>query len=136
MIRVTLALAVAALAAPGCISVHGGVGKVSYSSVPAGALRHVVLFQFHDDVSPAKQHEVVQATRDLARHIDEIRAFEWGTEISRRGMAGGFTHAAVFVFDNEADRDTYLEHPVHQEFVTMIRPLMREIFVFDYWVQQ
>lgn len=135
MKRPLLILLACVCLAPGCISVHAGAGKVSYSSVPVGALRHVVLFKFNDDVSPAKQHEVVEASRDLADRIDEVRAFEWGTEMSRRGMAQGFTHAAVFVFDNEAERDAYLEHPVHQDFVAMIRPLMREIFVFDYWVQ-
>ncbi len=119
----------------GCISIQGGVDKVSYSSVPVGALRHVVLFKFNNDVSPAQQHEVIQASRDLQDRIPQVRAYEWGTETSRRGMNLGFTHAAVFVFDNEAERDAYLEHPAHQEFVAMIRPLMQEIFVFDYWVQ-
>jgi hypothetical protein len=120
----------------GCVSVHGGVGKVSYSSVPAGALRHIVLFQFNDDVSPATQHEVVEALRRLPVQIAEIRAFERGTEMSGRGLNHGFTHAAVFVFNNEEERDIYLAHPVHQEFLALFRPVVKEILVFNYWVQQ
>lgn len=136
MKQIFAVLVVAAWLAPGCVSVHAGAGKVTYSSVPVGSLRHIVLFKFNDNVSPAQQHEVVEASRALADQIDEIRAYEWGTEMSRRGMAQGFTHAAVFVFDNEAERDAYLEHPAHQNFVAMMRPYVQEIFVFDYWVQQ
>jgi stress responsive alpha/beta barrel protein len=120
----------------GCISVRGSVVtsvEEGGEHLEEGALRHVVLFKFHDDVAEDQVNAVINEMRRLPDEIGEVEGFEWGTEISGRGMNQGFTHGALFSFDDEADRDAYLAHPVHQDFVALIRPLMAEIFVFDYW---
>jgi hypothetical protein len=36
-------------------------------------------------------------------------------------------------FLREADRDAYLPHPAHREFVDFLSPYVREALVFDYW---
>ncbi len=69
----------------------------------------------------------------LPAAIDLIVAFEWGTNVSPEGLAQGYTHCFQLTFANEADRDAYLVHPAHREFVEMPKPGIEQTLVFDYW---
>jgi len=54
------------------------------------------------------------------------------------GKADGFTHCFVATFAgaaDEADRDTYLPHPAHQEFVALARLNVGKSLVLDYWTK-
>ena len=97
------------------------------------SLRHVVLFAFKDEATPAQVAEVEAAFRALPAQIAEIAAFEWGTDVSVEGMAQGFTHCFLVTFADAAGRDTYLPHPAHQAFVALVRPLLEKALVLDYW---
>jgi lysophospholipase L1-like esterase len=96
-------------------------------------LRHVVLFQFKADVTPAQVQEVVDAFRALPGKIDTIHSFEWGTDVSVENKAAGFTHGFLVTFRDEKGRDVYLPHPAHQEFVKLVGPRIENVLVFDYW---
>ena len=98
-------------------------------------LRHVVLFQFKADTTPEQVQTIENAFRALPSQIDAIRDFEWGTDVSVEGKANGFTHCFFVTFGSEADRDTYLPHPAHREFGTILRPHLEKVLVFDYWSQ-
>ena len=98
-------------------------------------LRHVVLFQFKEETTSAQIQEVVDAFCALPGKIDVIRGFEWGTDVSVEGKADGFTHCFFLTFNSEADRDTYLPHPAHREFGTIVRPHVAKVQVFDYWAE-
>jgi len=41
----------------------------------------------------------------------------------------------VVTFSSEADRDAYLPHPAHQEFVALATPHRERSLVLDYWVR-
>lgn len=105
---------------------------------PAGGrpLRHVVLLKFKPGAPEAKRHEVIQSMCALPGAIPQIRAFEWGTEVSGRGKSLGFTHGATFTFVDEADRDAYRHHPAHELFVIDAMPWIDQLFVFDYWASK
>ena len=96
-------------------------------------LRHVVLFKFKADVTPAQVQEVVDAFRALPGKIDTIHSFEWGTDVSVENKAAGFTHGFLVTFRDEKGRETYLPHPAHQEFVKLVGPRIQNVLVFDYW---
>ena len=98
-------------------------------------LRHVVMFQFTQDTPESKVREIEAAFAALRGKIDAIRDFEWGTDVSVEGKAGGFTHCFVVSFASEADRDAYLPHPAHQEFVSLVTPHKERSLVLDYWVR-
>jgi hypothetical protein len=96
-------------------------------------LRHVVLFRYKPEVTPAQLDEINRAFQDLQRQIPQIRDFERGTNNSPEGLDKGFTHGYLITFESEADRDAYLPHPAHKKFVEMLGGKLEEPFVFDYW---
>ena len=123
-----------------------GVGlALLRTPAPAGAaeeaasgqrkLRHVVLFKFKDASTPADVARIEAAFRGLPAKIKEIGGFEWGTDVSPEGKAQGFTHCFLVTFATEADRDAYLPHPAHKEFVTLVGPHVDKVCVVDYWTR-
>lgn len=98
-------------------------------------LRHVVLFKFKESSTPADVARIVEAFRGLPKRIPEIKGFEWGTNVSPEGKADGFTHCFFVTFASEADRDAYLPHPAHKEFVGVVGPHVDKVCVVDYWTQ-
>ena len=77
--------------------------------------------------------KVVDAFRSLKGSIPQIAAFEYGTDNSPEGLANGFTHCFLVTFKSEADRDVYLPHPKHKEFVEVLKPHLDKVQVLDYW---
>lgn len=98
-------------------------------------LRHVVLFQFNDDTTPAQVKTIEDAFRALPAQIDAIHSFEWGTDVSVEGIADGYTHCFFVTFQSAADRAAYLPHPAHKAFGAILRPHLAKVLVFDYWTQ-
>ena len=98
-------------------------------------LRHIVLFKFKETSSAADVERIVEAFRGLPAKIAEIKAFEWGTDVSPEGKSQGFTHCFVVTFATEADRDAYLPHPAHKEFVAIVGPHVDKVCVVDFWAQ-
>ena len=99
-------------------------------------LRHVVLFQFKADVTPAQAQEVADAFAALPGKIQEIADFEWGTDVGVENLSQGLTHGFLVTFRSEKDRDTYLPHPEHQKFVELVKPRVEKVVVFDYWAKK
>ena len=62
-----------------------------------------------------------------------IKSFEWGLNNSPEGLDKGLTHCFFVTFDSEKDRDEYLPHPAHQEFVAILKPHLEDAVVVDYW---
>ena len=100
---------------------------------PTKMLRHIVLVKFKDASSPEDVKTVEDAFRKLPSQIKEIKGFEWGLNNSPEGKADGFTHAFFVSFESEADREVYLPHPQHKEFVDVLVPHLDKVLVFDYW---
>src|SRR6266568_1443364 len=96
-------------------------------------LRHVVMYKFKDDVTPAQLKEVIDAFASLPKKVDTIIGFEHGTNVSKEGKSEGFTHVFVVTFKNEADRDAYIAHPAHEAYVKVVRDRREKVVVFDYW---
>jgi len=106
------------------------------SSAADRVLRHVVLYKFKDEASPAQIKEVVDAFAGLPKKIDTIIGFEHGTNVSKEGKSEGFTHMFVVTFKGEADRDAYLVHPAHDAYVKVVRDKRDKVVVFDYWADK
>lgn len=99
-------------------------------------LRHVVLFKFKAEVTPAQVQEVADAFAALPKKIDVIKDFEWGTDNSVEGISGGFTHGFLVTFADEKGREIYLPHPAHEEFKKLVGPRLDKVLVFDYWAKK
>ncbi len=100
---------------------------------PAKMLRHIVMFQFKGTSAKEEVQKVVEAFRSLKQSIPQVAGFEYGTNNSPEGLDNGFTHCFLVTFKSEADRDAYLPHPKHKEFVEVLKPHLEKVQVFDYW---
>lgn len=98
-------------------------------------LRHVVLFQFKEDVTEEQIQEVTDAFAKLPEKIDVIVDFEWGTDVSSENLAADFTHCFLVTFKDTAGRDAYLPHPAHQKFVELVKPRVQKVLVVDYFAR-
>jgi hypothetical protein len=102
-------------------------------AAPAEApYRHVVFFKFKDSAS-AEQVRVIETDFvALAKQIDTVKGFEWGTNVSPEGLNDGFTHCFLVTFADKAGLEVYLPHPAHMEFVGKLKPLLDKVCVVDY----
>ena len=65
----------------------------------------------------------------------QIQGLEGGTNNSPEGLNKGCTHGWILTFGSEKDRDAYLVHPDHQEFGKLVKPLIADVFVIDFWTR-
>lgn len=99
----------------------------------AKRLRHVVMYKFKDDCTPAQVQEVVEAFRALPDKVDTIVDFECGTNVSQEGKSEGFTHLFLVTFRDTAGLSAYLAHPAHDAYVQVVKNRREKVVVFDYW---
>ncbi len=66
---------------------------------------------------------------------EEIAKYK-GTDVSTENLADGFTHCFIVTFHSAKDRDAYLPHPSHKEFVKLVGPHVEKVLVVDFWVQK
>jgi hypothetical protein len=101
-----------------------------------GLLRHVVIFKYKETASAQDIARVETAFRALKKSIPGIVAFESGVNVSPENLNKGFTHCYILTFRTEKARDAYLVHPEHQKFVELIKPVLAEPLVIDFWVRE
>ena len=111
----------------------GAVASPRASGTEGKVLRHVVLFKFKPSSTPENIAAIVSSFKTLPAAIEQIVDFEWGTDISPEGKSNGFTHCFFVTFKTEADRDAYLPHAAHKEFVSVVGPHVENVCVVDYW---
>jgi hypothetical protein len=95
-------------------------------------IRHVVCFKFKDDADPTKIRKVEKEFAALKGKIKGILSLEWGGNNSPEGLNKGFTHCFIVTFDREESRKKYLPHPDHQAFVSILKPILEDVFVIDF----
>ena len=98
-------------------------------------LKHVVLFKFKDNATPADVKIVEEAFVALKGKIELIQSFEWGLNNSPEKLNQGLTHAFIATFNSEKDRDAYLVHPDHIAFTKIAGPVIDKVTVVDFWVK-
>ena len=77
---------------------------------------------------------MTKALGDLKHKISGIVDFEHGVNNSPENKNNGFTHVYLFTFENAAARDSYLPHPEHQKFESILgeMEIVEDVFVVDY----
>lgn len=117
----------------GCSDLNGPNRQ---SQAGEGTLRHVVMFKFKEGTTPEQLKQVEEAFAALPGKIKEIKAFEWGTNVSPEKHDQGYTHCYFLTFTSAADRDAYLVHPAHKELGALAGPHFAGVHVLDYWARQ
>jgi len=95
-------------------------------------IRHIVCLKFKPETISESILEVEKKFPALKQSVPGIISIEWGLNNSPEGLNKGFTHCFIVTFANELARSTYLPHPAHQAFVEILKPLLDDVFVFDY----
>ena len=106
----------------------------SQAQAPSQAVRHVVVFKYKPEATPAQIAAITDAFRALATSVPGITAFENGVNNSPEGKNQGFTHVYVLTFKDAAARDAYLPHPEHKKFGQVLGKsgIFVDAFVVDY----
>ena len=100
----------------------------------SGAYRHVVLFKFKEGSGEETLRGIEAAFARLVAELPFVRGFEWGRNSSPENLNHGYTHCFIVGFDDEAGRDAYLPHPLHQAFCrTYLDPALDDVCVLDFY---
>jgi hypothetical protein len=116
-----------------CAAVLAGV---TASATTTEKIQHVVTFKFKSTAKPDDIKKVETAFAGLKKKIPQIKALEWGTNISPENLNKGFTHCWILTFASTPDRDAYLVHPDHKEFGKNLGPVLEDVFVIDFVVKE
>lgn len=114
----------------------------SAQTAPAAAgnaLKHVVMYKFKPETTPAQVQEVVAAFLGLRDKVNAnagapgiILNIEHGTNTSQEGKSDGLTHIFVVTFSGAGGLETYLKHPAHDAYVQVVKDRREKVIVFDY----
>ena len=101
---------------------------------PARTLEHVVVVWLKEPGNTTHRQTVLDAS-EVLRTIPGVRSLKSGTVIAseRAIVDSSFDVAVIVSFDNRADMDAYLVHPLHVQLVNdTLKPLVAKIRVFDF----
>ncbi|MEO1059216.1 MAG: Dabb family protein [Actinomycetota bacterium] len=79
------------------------------------AVRHVVMFRWHDHVDDAAITALGAALDRLPGAIDEIKGYVHGRDLALSDTT--FDYVLVADFESVDDFHTYRDHPEHQAFI-------------------
>jgi hypothetical protein len=96
------------------------------------SVKHVVSFKFKKEATTEQIKRVETAFAALKGAIPQIQSLDWGTNVSKENLDKGFTHMWILSFKSEADVQTYIDHKVHQDFVSLLKPILDDAFVLDF----
>ncbi len=94
--------------------------------------RHAVFFKFNDTATDNDIQRIVDEFMMLKEKIDTIVRIEWGLSESVEGLNDAFTHCFFVTFKDLAGLEAYIPHPAHEAFVSILKPHLDKVFVFDY----
>jgi hypothetical protein len=99
-------------------------------------LFHVVSLKFKPGATKEQIELVEKSFAALKEKVPGITSLNWGTNVSPEKRDKGFTHCFVLTFASDKDRDAYLVHEDHKAFGQVLRPVMEDVMVIDFWAKQ
>ncbi len=93
-------------------------------------VRHIVFFNFNDDVTESNKTELIEGLKGLKEKIDLIRELEVGIDIANTPKS--YHIALNTLFDSFEDVQTYISHPIHQEVVELVKKYCSSTVKVDY----
>ncbi|KAI1136406.1 dabb-domain-containing protein [Hypoxylon sp. FL0543] len=104
------------------------------------AIYHIVLFKFKDLIPLEEERAACGRMLDLAANCIHptsqkpyVKMLGGGKDNSPEGLSGGITHAFIAQFENEEDRNYYVDKdPAHLAFVASIKDMVDKIQVIDF----
>ena len=109
-----------------------GMPSSTFANKHSESIRHVVCFKFKSEAKPEEIQKVEKAFSALKDKIEGILSMEWGKNNSPEGLNKEFTHCFIVTFENAKAREVYLPHSEHKAFVTILKPILDDVFVIDF----
>jgi hypothetical protein len=97
-----------------------------------GPIRHVVHFKFKANATPEQIKKITDEFAALKTKISVVESLEWGKDVSPEHLGKGFDYCWIVTFKSAKDRDTYLVHPAHEAFKTLLKPVLDDVLVVDF----
>jgi len=91
---------------------------------------HTFLFQWNPGVTAEDKQLAAARIRALQGQIPGLLETSYGANVSPRSQ--GFTDGGVMKFQDAAALEAYNPHPVHQELVHWLMPLLKVAAELDY----
>jgi len=88
---------------------------------------HTFSFRWKPGVTDEQRHRVIAAIRDLQGRIPGVEETWVGTNFSPRSQ--GYELGGVMKFTTRAALEAYNQHPVHQELLSWLMPLIEPLEV-------
>ena len=104
----------------------------SFSEHKSETIRHVVCFKFKESAKKTEIERVEKEFSALKDKIPGILSLEWGKNNSPENLNKDFTHCFIVSFKDEEARKVYLPHPEHMSFVSILKPILEDVFVIDF----
>ncbi|XP_021762050.1 stress-response A/B barrel domain-containing protein HS1-like [Chenopodium quinoa] len=95
-------------------------------------VKHVLLAKFKDDISPEQIEDLIKGYANLVNHIEPMKAFHWGKDVSIENLHQGFTHIFESSFESTEGVAEYVSHPKHVEFANLFLAHVDKVLVIDY----
>ncbi len=94
-------------------------------------IRHMVLFRFRADATNQDRKSVLDGLAKLPFLFPAMRSFGLGENVSQRDQT--FSHVMTMEFDDQAQLESYLGSPVHEDFVAgYFRPNIEQRAIASY----
>ncbi|EIO5156108.1 Dabb family protein [Salmonella enterica] len=95
-------------------------------------IRHILFITFNDDVLLGEIEVVRWIFLRIPKLVEGVTRVEWGINDNSENKSAGHTHCVLMTFADDAARQYYLPHPVHQALKSIFCPALRDIVVFDF----
>ena len=104
----------------------------SFSKSNSETIRRVVCFKFKESAKKSEIEKIEKEFSALKDKIPGILSLEWGENNSPENLNKDFTHCFIVTFKDENARKVYLPHPEHMAFVSILKPILEDVFVIDF----
>jgi hypothetical protein len=102
-------------------------------------VKHVVLMKVRPDTPTTQTGKIFRDLASLVGQVPGLLDFSGGAYSTTEGLNQGFTHGFVMTFADEASRDGYLPHPLHEfvksQIVAVLDGGLAGVIAFD-WLMQ
>jgi hypothetical protein len=99
-------------------------------------LRHLVLFNYDDDISDEVKNQIVEEYTTLPQEIMHIRKMEWGSEMLLLGLNMDYEDGFLLSFSGLGSYFKFMVHPERIRFAqNYVVPNVEDVLIFDYIVQ-
>ncbi|CAH1419606.1 unnamed protein product [Lactuca virosa] len=97
-----------------------------------GEVKHILLAKFKDGVSQEQIDLLIKGYANLVNHVEPMKSFRWGKDVSVENLHQGFTHVFESSFETTEGIAAYISHPAHVEFADGFLAQLDKVLVVDY----